>query len=58
MVRILLIGAMGLLLPLQFGGCGGSGQGAWAPPGQVQKKTGFNPASGKYKGQPGKGYKK
>ena len=33
-----------------------SGGGSWkAPPGQVQKKTGYNPASGKVKGTPGPG---
>ncbi len=33
--------------------CSSSGGGGWkAPPGQVQKKTGYNPASGKAKGAP------
>jgi len=47
MRRLALIAAFGLLIPLQFGGCPHHHRPGFAPPGQVQKKTGYNPASGK-----------
>ena len=46
MVKWALIATFALILPMQFGGCASSGK-TWAPPGQVKKKTGYNPASGK-----------
>ena len=57
MIKWAFAAAFALVLPMQFGGCASSGS-TWAPPGQVKKKTGYNPASGKVHAPPGQKKKK